>query len=153
MLSGYNSRKWQTDRHTLHHNIYNILIISSQTELHHNIYYDWLWLWFTSVEKRKVRINVTNRCKKCWFFVTHMQKKSFFSESDLFRWRHHASSLYIDHHYHRRPQRDCPLHQWHGMQNSNKLLSEPVFLLLANVSASNIAISIFVKLMSVILCG
>ena len=39
------------------------------------------------------------------------------------------------------------------MQNSNKLLSEPVFLLLANVSASNIAISIFVKLMSVILCG
>ena len=39
------------------------------------------------------------------------------------------------------------------MQNSNKLLSEPVFLLLANVSVSNIAISIFVKLMSVILCG
>ena len=24
--------------------------------------------------------------------------------------RHHASSLYIDHHYHHCPQRDCPLH-------------------------------------------
>ena len=39
------------------------------------------------------------------------------------------------------------------IKNSNRLLSEPAYLLIANVSAANIAISIFVKLMSVILCG
>ena len=39
------------------------------------------------------------------------------------------------------------------IKNSKRLLSEPAYLLIANVSAANIAISIFVKLMSVILCG
>lgn len=39
------------------------------------------------------------------------------------------------------------------IKNSSKLLLEPHYVLLANVSVSNIVISIFVKLMSVITCG
>jgi hypothetical protein len=39
------------------------------------------------------------------------------------------------------------------IKNSDRLLSEPTYVLIANACVSNIAISSFVKLMSVILCG
>ena len=39
------------------------------------------------------------------------------------------------------------------IKNSHSLLSQPRYVLLANLAASNIATSILVKLMSVVLCG
>ena len=39
------------------------------------------------------------------------------------------------------------------IKNSSRLLAEPAYVLLANVSVSNIVTSVFVKLMSVIVCG